>query len=319
MTAPFLVRSCWIGVVVLALSGCATRQGGFAQRFVKAGDPGIEYDPPLAEAPPDDLQDYARKLRELQAKATPKAATLLPTIESRDPAVAAALMRVALMPGAESHRLAAIAYRNAGVKDYAFRHYQRALRFDSCDSAAFEGLAQIWRDWGTPGLGLGDAHRAIYCLPHSASAYNTLGTLLEALGQRKNARDAFEFALQLQPSAVYALNNLCFLAVRDGDGALAQTTCERALELEPRMIAARTNLALAYAIQGDLAKAETQLLDSPYPAEAQYNVGMLRMSVGDYLAAAQAFDRAAKERPSLRGAHRRAAQARKLAAATKDQ
>ncbi len=313
------VKSISVGLVLLAATGCASRQQGFAQRFVKPGDPTADYGEGAAPtAPRQDLQEYSRKLRELQAKATPRAPQLLPTIESRDPALAEALVRVALLPTAENHRLAAVAYRNAGVRDHAFRHYQRALRIEPCDSAAYEGLAQIWRDWGTPHLALGDAHRAIYCRPHSASAYNTLGTVLEALGQRKNAREAFEFALQLQPAAAYALNNLCFLAVRDGDGPGAQKVCEKALALEPAMTAARTNLALAYAIQGELAKAETQLLDGPDPAEAQYNLGMLRMSVGKYSAAAQAFERAAAERPSLWDARRRAAKARQMAAAERN-
>lgn len=316
-----LFKSCVAVAAALALSGCAARGGGggLAARFVTPGEPEIQYGPDPAEAPKVDLQAYARKLRELQTKAAPRTPALLPTIETRDPAIAAALLRVAMLPGAESHRLAAVAYRQAGVMDYAFRHYQRALGYEDCDSAAYEGLAQIWRDWGTPGLGLGDAHRAIYCKPHSATAYNTLGTVLEALGQRKHARDAFGFALRLDPAAAYALNNLCFLAVRDGNGARAQQACERALALDPDMPAARTNLALAYAIQGDIAKAEGQLLDGPDPAAALYNVGMLRMSVGDYQAAARAFERAAKARPSLYQAHRRAVQARKLAADGKEQ
>lgn len=314
------VRAVALGLVVLAVSACAARrEPGFAQRFVRPGEPTADYGEgagPTAPAP--DLQEYSRKLRELQAKATPRVPQLLPTIESRDPALAEALMRVALVPTGENHRLAAVAYRNVGVRDFAFRHYQRALRLEPCDSAAYEGLAQIWRDWGTPHLALGDAHRAIYCRPDSASAYNTLGTVLEALGQRKHAREAFQVALRLQPTAAYALNNLCFLAVRDGDGAAAQAVCERALALDPALVAARTNLALAYAIQGDLARAETQLLDSPDPAQAQYNLGMLRMSVGNYAAAAQAFQLAAQARPSLWDARRRAVKARQLAAAKRE-
>jgi Flp pilus assembly protein TadD len=302
----------------MAASGCASRTGSFAHRFVKPGEPSAGADAvPVAPAP--DLREYSRKLRELQAKATPKAPSLLPTIESHDPELAAALLRLTLINTAENHRLVAAAYRRAGVNDHAFRHYQRALRLEPCDSAAFEGLAQIWRDWGAADLGLGDAHRAIYCKPHSASAYNTLGTLLDSLGQRKHARDAFEFALRLQPDAAFAWNNLCYLSVKDGDGPAAQRACERALALQPDMTAGRTNLALAYAIQGNLAGAEAQLLDGPDPAEAQYNVGMLRMSVGDYAAAARAFERAAAGRSSIHDARKRALQARQLAAAKKVQ
>jgi Flp pilus assembly protein TadD len=308
-------RSCALAMIVFAASGCASRPGTFAHRFVKPGEPTASYDGPAQGREPD-LAEYSRKVRELQVKARPKTG-LLPTVEQLNPDLAEALLRVASMDTAENHRLAAAAYRRAGVNDYAFRHYQRALRLVPCDSAAFEGLARTWRDWGMPDLGLGDAHRAIYCRPHSASAYNTLGTLLEALGQRKHAREAFQFAVRLQADASFAWNNLCFLSVREGDGPAAQRACERALALQPDMTAARTNLALAYAIQGHVARAEAQLLDSPDPAEAQYNVGILRMSVGDYGAAATAFDRAAVRRPSMWDARRRAEQARQLLAAQK--
>ena len=42
---------------------------------------------------------------------------------------------------------------------------------------------RVWRDWGLPALALGDAHRAIYYAPQSASARNTYGTVMQALGQ----------------------------------------------------------------------------------------------------------------------------------------
>ena len=59
--------------------------------------------------------------------------------------------------------------------------------------------------------------------------------------------------------------------------------------------AAQTNLALAYAIQGDIANAEARLLDMPTRATGQYNVGMLRMSLGQYADAADAFDLALRQ------------------------
>lgn len=238
---------------------------------------------------------------------------MLPTIESNDPMLRAALLQVAVAPTAANHRLVAAAYRRAGVGDYAFRHYQRALHFDSCDSAARQGLAQVWRDWGMPRLALGDAYRAVSCEPNSPAAYNTLGTVFQALGQYANARRAYERALVLDERAVFAMNNLCFLSLQEGDGRAAERSCQRALALEPRMIAARNNLALAYALQGDVTRAEEQLLDNADYAEGQYNVGILRMSVGQYEDAAKAFESAASTRPSLWDAWRRAAQARELA------
>jgi Flp pilus assembly protein TadD len=298
-----------VGVTLLVSSACAVKHDTFVNRFVKPGEPGVSFGAPLPAPSDRDLQSYSHKVRELQAKATPKT-SLLPTIESRDPALADALLRLALNATAENHRKVAAVYRTAGVRDYAFRHYQRALRIDPCDASSHEGLAQLWRDWAMPAAALSDAYRAIHCRPDSAAAYNTLGTTMQALGQHKNARSAYERALELDPAAAYALNNLCYLSIEEGDTLAALKTCARALSADPTMTAARNNLALAYAIQGDVARAEGLLLENADPVIGQYNVGILRMSLGRFAGAAQAFDVAAARRPSLWNAHRRAAQAR---------
>lgn len=298
-----------VGVTVLTSSACAVKHGTLVNRFVKQGEPSVAFGEPLPAPSDKDLQSYSHKLRELQAKATPKA-SLLPTIESRDPALANALLRLGLNATAENHRKVAQAYRKAGVSDYAFRHYQRAVRLEPCDASSHEGLAQLWRDWAMPAVALSDAYRAIHCRPDSAGAYNTLGTTMQALGQRKNARAAYNRALELDPAAVYALNNLCYLSIEERDTLAALRTCARALAADPTMTAARNNLALAYAIEGDVARAEELLLENADPVIGQYNVGILRMSLGRFAGAAQAFDVAAAKRPSLWDAHRRAAQAR---------
>jgi Flp pilus assembly protein TadD len=275
---------------------------------VKPGDPKVSFEREATATPDHDLRQYSRKLRELQAKATPKS-TFLPTIEQNDPALADALLRLSLFETAEHHRLVAAAYRHAGVTDHAYRHYQRALRLDACDSAAFEGLAQIWRDWKMPDLALSDAYRALRCKPESPSAHNTLGTVFYALGQTENARRAFERAAELDGRATFALNNLCYIFLREGDGRAAQEKCERALAADPAMTAARMNLAAAYIMQGEISGAERRLLEHPDSAIAHFSVGMLRMSMREYVSAAEAFDMVVSERPSSREARRRAAQA----------
>jgi protein O-GlcNAc transferase len=307
------------------VSGCAARQSPFASRFVKPGEPTTSFDvqpvkpkdvqPVKPKA--DELGDYARRVRTLQANAR-TTLTLGATLESQDTRIASAILRLGMDPSARSHHLLADAYRQAGVTDYAYKHWRLALRLDECDSRAWEGLARLWRDWGSPELALSDAHRAVYCKPYSASAYNTLGTILEALGQRQQARQSFEFALRLDAQAGFALNNLCYLALQDGDGPGAQAPCTRALALDATMAAAQTNLALAYALQGEIPKAEARLLDHVDPATGLYNVGVLRMSMQQYPEAATAFDQAASTRPSLAEAARRAVQARAKTAATKE-
>ena len=302
---------------VVVLSGCAARNNGFASRFVTPGEPTVSYDGPEIASPEESLADYGRRLRALQANVRAKP-SLLPTMESRDPALAAALLRLAFEETAENHRMVAGAYWDAGISDYAHRHYRRALRLDPCDSASHEGIARLWRAWGRPELALGDVYRAIHCRPHSASAYNTLGTILVSLDQRTNARQAFEFALRLDDRAAFALNNLCYLSILEGKGVAAQGACERALKLEPSLAAARTNLALAHAIQGNVSRAERGLLSRPDEARGQYNVGMLRMALGRYADAIDAFELALKAKPALAEAARRVVQARESAAANKE-
>jgi Flp pilus assembly protein TadD len=302
--------------LVVAGSGCAAKRDALADRFIKQGKPSVTLEPEHA-VPVGELQTYMRKVRALQAKTTPKT-SLLPTIEGQDRLLATALFRLSLMETAENHRLAAAAYRRAGVTDYAYVHYQQAIRLEPCDSAAYEGLAQIWRDWNMPDVALSDAYRALHCRPDSAAAYNTLGTVLAALGQTKNARRAFEQSLQLDGAASFALNNLCYLSLQERNGRLAEQECEQALARDPAMTAARTNLALAVAIQGDIPRAAIELRGNPDAAAGNYNVGMLMMSLGRYADAVQAFDAATAARPSAWDARRRAVQARAQLVAQKE-
>lgn len=298
---------------VLATSACAARGGAaLGGRFIKQGEPTVRMEGPMPAPRHDQLDDYTRKVRELQSRAVSKS-SVLPTIEGRNKTLAAALMRLALQESAENHRLVAAAYRQAGIEDYAFRHLQRALKLNPCDAEAYDGLAQLWRDWDQPGLALAEAYRGLYCRSDSAPLYNTLGTVLLALGQPQNARHAFERALRIDSRAVFAMNNLCYVSLGEGDSETAQRFCAAALAIEPTMTAAGNNLALAYAIGGDVPRAEQQFAHGPDEAIGHFNVGVLRMSQGRYGAAAQAFDRASVAKPSYWIASRRAAQARGLA------
>jgi Flp pilus assembly protein TadD len=317
------VRMAVLGVTLLTVaSGCAARGRSFSNRFVKAGEPSTSFDvpgdTPRIDPKPESLSAYVRQLRTLQANAR-TTISLGNSIEAHDPVLASALLKLKMLPTAANHREVARAYTAAGITDFAYRHYQRALQILPCDSSALEGLARLWRQWGTPELALSEAHRAVHCRPGSASAYNTLGTVLVALGQLEQAKGAFETAGRLDDHAAFALNNLCYVALQQGNGPAAQQACERALDLEPTMTAAQGNLALAYALQGNLTVAERRLLDDADAATGLYNVGVLRMATNQYSDAATAFDLAAEARPSLGDAARRAAQARVKAAASREQ
>ena len=127
-----------------------------------------------------------------------------------------ALLALSLQPSTQRYLEVAAAYREAGVRDKAFDYLSEGVRRDPDDAALHDALARAWRDWGFPERGLTAAHRAVYYAPQSAEARNTLGTVLWSLGQRTEARQAFQQAADLNPLAWYAWRNLCEAAMSEG-------------------------------------------------------------------------------------------------------
>jgi Flp pilus assembly protein TadD len=161
-----------------------------------------------------------------------------------------------------------------------------------------------------PERGLGPAHRAIHFAPLSASAQNTLGTVLDASDRTDQARTAYERSVALDPSAGWALSNLCYLEFRIGRLQEAQDRCEAAVRATPGLAAAHNNLALTRAAQGDLAAASVEFGAGGLPGAADYNIGIVHLAQGEYALAAAAFERAIAERPSFTAAKARAHAAR---------
>jgi Flp pilus assembly protein TadD len=252
-----------------------------------------------------------QKLRHLSLNARPlNKNEAAETLETRDPAIAVELLLVSSQPTAERYRSLAESYRKRGVLDAAYRNFNHAIALNPHDGAAYEGLARVWRDWGLPALALGDAYRATYYAPQSASARNTYGTVMQALGHSDQARAAYEAASRLEPQAAYAVNNLCYLAFIDGRLDTAIETCRKALEIDPTMTAARNNLALAFAAAGRIDLSRTEFAGAGDRASALYNSGIVYLAAGDDRSALDAFDEASKARPTFRLARERARQIR---------
>lgn len=217
---------------------------------------------------------------------------------------------LSLAPSAEGHCRVAERYRQRGILDAAYDHFNKALALDPRNADAYDGLARVWRDWGLPHLGVGDAHRATYYAPQSAAAQNTYGTLMQALGNYREARMAYELATWLDPHAAYAVNNLCYLAFLQGKTDTAIQRCSAALKLDPSLAAAKNNLALAFAAAGKLDLARAQFLDAGDRASGLYNVGIMYLAAGDQPRALAAFDEASRTRVTFALARERANQIR---------
>jgi Flp pilus assembly protein TadD len=264
---------------------------------------------PIA-AGPASLEDYIGAVRKVSQAARPPERP--ETFEAANPALAAALNALETGPTAIKEDRIAELYRQAGILDAAYDHYTHALRLDPHDATAFDGRARIWRDWGFPAFGLGDAYRAVYFAPHSAAARSTLGTLLQAVGQIGAAKQQYLEALALKPGAPFALNNLCYAAVVSGSPS-AIDHCTQAVAAAPHAPIIRHNLALAYAAAGEMDAARREFLQAD-PADASYNMGIVCLATGRYVQAAEEFT-AAADASSDREARRRADEARRLAAA----
>ena len=307
------------GIPVLLASalaaGCATLAPAPPATAPAAAEAAVAAD---ARAHDADLGAYILRVREHSRRVRSGGMTGGVMAESWSKDLADAVARFDREPGLASEIALAQAYVRAGILDHAHEHFAHVARVDPREGAAWDGLARVWRDWGFPHFGLGDAYRAVSAAPQSALVRNTLGTILQFLGRGDAARAQFEFALTLDPGAAYALNNLCYSRLMEADAVGAAADCGRALELEPRLVPARNNLALAMAVQGDLAGASAVFGEAGGEAAAAYNLGIVHLSERRYSAAAAAFDRAGQLQPGLTLAGSRARQARQLAAQAAD-
>ena len=169
---------------------------------------------------------------------------MLPTVESTDRALSAALLMVAIAPTAEAHRAVADRYRVLRIPDMAYDHYLRASQIDRTDAAAYEGLARVWRDWGFPQLGVADASRAVYYAPASASAHNTWARSSppsDTAATRGGSTSAPSPSIPAPPTPG-TTSVTCRSSTANASGAL--TECRAALSLDPAMTAARDTLAV---------------------------------------------------------------------------
>ena len=96
------------------------------------------------------------------------------TVETADEALNRAVRALGARPSAETHRAVAVQYLRLNITDLAADHLSAAVALDRRDAEAYDLRARLWRDWGFPGEGLGDAYRAAYFEPRSAASQNTL-------------------------------------------------------------------------------------------------------------------------------------------------
>jgi tetratricopeptide (TPR) repeat protein len=278
-----------LGAIVM--SGCATHREATVG---SALEPQAQATAPGSPSAPASRQRTTRAFAQM--------------LEATDRSLMTALAELARDPSAQSHRRVAQEYVRLHVLDLAHEHFTEAVLLNPTDATSYDALARIWRDWGVPQLGLGDAYRAVHYAPDSAEAANTLGTLLQSVRQMDAARHWYMRALMLEPRAWYAVNNLCYLDVLTRQHT-AVTMCQQAVAASGEQATARNNLALAYAASGDLVGAKQWFRRANDPATANYNYGIVLMALRKYAPAAMAFEAALNADPEFTLAAARARQA----------
>ena len=235
----------------------------------------------------------------------PKLSADVQALEDYNKALGAARLRVEASPTLENQRALAEQYVKAGVLDAAMDHFDAALKLDPHDVPSLDGSARIWREWGHADLALPQAYKAVNQAPDSPVVHNTLGTLLLKLGHLDAAREHFEQARSLAPSAAYPVNNLCYVELMRANSVDAVRLCREAATMDPRSHTARNNLALALAVSGDVEGAVTAFESGTSPAIAAYNQGMVLAAAGQLDRAVAAFGQAREADPTFAPALKR--------------
>lgn len=272
------------------------------------------FDSPNAQTP-ESLEEFIEKVRKASLEAKRPERKPVVQAERTDPQLRAALDAAAAHPSPSAYRAVASEYRRLGVADKAYEYVDQAAALAPRDSAIYDMRARMWRDGGFPGRALADAYRAIYYDPRSAAARNTLGTALQALGRRSDARKEYERAVALDRTAAYAFNNLCYAWILERQPVRAVAACQTAIQLEPTLRSARNNLGLAYAASGNLQAARSAFDAAGDRAAAEYNLGIVQLATQHYADAVTAFAAAQQIRPNWRIAAARVRQAKTLARA----
>ncbi len=188
--------------------GCASADAGaFAARFVTNGAPAIDLGGPVpAPAPP------ARSGPTQQPRFVARSSAGLVTLEATSPRLREDLAALGAAPSVAGYLAVAATYRAHGVDDRAFDYLAEGVAHYPRAAALHDATARMWRDWGLPDRALRHAHLAVRYAPESPATHNTLGTVLWALSDFRNAAHAFAAAVARDPAAGYARQNVCLAA-----------------------------------------------------------------------------------------------------------
>lgn len=139
--------------------------------------------------------------------------------------------------------------------------------------------------------------------PHNARAWNNYGNALIANGQKDQAADAFQNAINVNPEYARPYCNLGKFYAEKGDLTKSEKLFLKSIELDPKFAEPHNNLAINYASSGNLEKGiqhfQKSLKINPNIAHTHYNMGKVYLDADQPEEALKHFLRATSLNPDL--------------------
>ncbi len=144
--------------------------------------------------------------------------------------------------------------------------------------------------------------RAIVSEPRLVQAYNRLGIVYQKLGRFTDADHAFESGLRADPGSVTLNNNMGYSLLLQQRFEDAEHYFRDALTIDPEFERARMNLAITLGYLGRTEESRSEFTRVVSADIAHYNVAMLELHRGNYVAARKLLNDALALNPSCPGA-----------------
>ena len=136
-----------LSVLALAVSisvACASAAPTLSERFVRQGKPAMDVGGPKLPK----MRSVDRRALVSASEAARPPAPVLPSLESTDPDLRAALTRLLMAPTAANYLDVSNQYLRHGVFDRADDFLNRSLAANGPDASIYDARARLWRDWG---------------------------------------------------------------------------------------------------------------------------------------------------------------------------
>jgi tetratricopeptide (TPR) repeat protein len=259
---------------------------------------GLHYSKPIS------LSETIKKAMKVQVNNTTKTtaeAMKAEILEVRDPVLSSLLDKVKAEPrSAEAHFNLGVVYHRYRVLDKAYGEFQNAIRLNPVNAAYYEVMGRLWRDWRAPQLGINDLQRALQLKPDFVEAWNSLGTIYDAIGDFTQSQQCYLKALEINSDLDFVHNNLCFSFLQQGDIERAIYHGNIAVRLNPDFKVAHNNLGIAYGMGRNPVRALEEFKKACDEAGAHNNLGIVFLKRQEPSEAMEQFRIAAKLRPFYR-------------------